>query len=54
MGAIAVWPTIRMNHDTCGEFTPGKIELAGRMPPIQLNQGGPGASTGQRGRPGGF
>lgn len=32
MGAIAVWPTVRLNHDTCGEFLAGKIVLAGSMP----------------------
>lgn len=53
MGAIAVWPTVRLSHDTCGEFAPGRIELASKMPAIELNRGGPGGATGLRGGPGG-
>ncbi|MEN6429784.1 MAG: hypothetical protein ABFC80_02935 [Coriobacteriales bacterium] len=30
-GTIAVWPTIRLNHDTCGEHLPGKIEVASSL-----------------------
>ncbi|MFA4972475.1 MAG: hypothetical protein WC683_07660 [bacterium] len=36
MGAIAVWPSVRLNHDTCGEFLPGKIELASTMPALEF------------------
>jgi len=34
VGAMGVWPTVRLNHDTCGEFEAGKIEVASRMPVI--------------------